>query len=592
MICRRWFVTLLCCYATALPLYAQNTAARYPDATWKPVRETVAKTLRDSKIKGLSIAVVDDQALVWAEGFGVADVYNRRKATADTIYRAGNLSKLFTATAVMQLDEQGKINIDKPLKSYLPSFSIQSRFPEAGPITIRGILDHHSGLPCDWLLNTWSRKPASYDDYTALLRDEYTTLPPNMMYAYSNIGYNLLAHMVQQVSGRDFVSYMDNAVLKPTGMTSSSFSPTAEIRPLQDAATYVGGYGVEYLPLGDTPVDSLRTTVKDMAKFMAMVLANGRADGKTVLKPATLNEMLTVQNARNPHDFDVNTGLGWFLKGAMVAIPGYDGPIYGCGGATMTNNYATLVILPREKIGVVILGNAVELVTELPNILNATVKAALQARTGRQWNIAQPDFPAAKAMDTDARKALGGIFATDYFALVNVYQKSTKLYASVGKLALQLQPRDGNSATVIPPRVLWFFSVPIGPFADVEFSTATVSGHRWLLLEANGYRQVVGEAIQSVDIPAAWKARVGEYAVTNTDADTIKKMSITLEIDDGYLLARVNNASLPIAVALDPVNDKEAVTMGQGRFRGETLKAKTVNGQEVLEYSGFHLKKK
>jgi len=103
----------------------------------------------EAGITGLSVALVDDQEMVWSEGFGYADKANGVAATPDTLYMVASISKLFTASAIMQLAEAGKIDIDQPVQTYVPEFSINSRFPEAGPITPRTLMTHHAGLPSD-----------------------------------------------------------------------------------------------------------------------------------------------------------------------------------------------------------------------------------------------------------------------------------------------------------------------------------------------------------------------------------------------------------------------------------------------------------
>jgi CubicO group peptidase (beta-lactamase class C family) len=116
----------------------------------------IESSMAQSNVTGLSIALVDGQNVVWARGFGYADKENNIPAEADTIYEIASVSKTFAATAIMRLVEEGRINIDKPLTTYLLGFSINQRFPASGPITIRSILTHHSGIPCDLFNGAWS----------------------------------------------------------------------------------------------------------------------------------------------------------------------------------------------------------------------------------------------------------------------------------------------------------------------------------------------------------------------------------------------------------------------------------------------------
>ena len=97
----------------------------------------IQKEMKKNQVMGLSIAIVDDQTIVWAQGFGYADAKLKIPATPETIYRIGSISKLFTVTATMQLAEQGIVDIDQPIKNYLPQFSVKTRFPDSDPITLR-----------------------------------------------------------------------------------------------------------------------------------------------------------------------------------------------------------------------------------------------------------------------------------------------------------------------------------------------------------------------------------------------------------------------------------------------------------------------
>ena len=101
------------------------------------------------------------------------------------------------------------IHLDEPLQNFLPDFSVKNRFPDAGPVTPRTLLTHHSGLPSMWFKGVWSRSPVPFTELVKEIRDESPCYPPNYVYSYSGLGMTLLGHMVEAVSGRDFIAYMD-----------------------------------------------------------------------------------------------------------------------------------------------------------------------------------------------------------------------------------------------------------------------------------------------------------------------------------------------------------------------------------------------
>ena len=117
--------------------------------TIEDIRELIEDEMNDEDVVGLSIALIDDQELVWAEGFGYADLKKKIKATPRTVYRTGSWSELFTAAGIFRLMKAGKIDIDKPIDKYLPGFSIKSYSSEPPLITIKNILTHHGGFQSD-----------------------------------------------------------------------------------------------------------------------------------------------------------------------------------------------------------------------------------------------------------------------------------------------------------------------------------------------------------------------------------------------------------------------------------------------------------
>lgn len=139
----------MCSGCSTMPKKPDSLARKDYSYTKDYISWLIKKEMKKNDVTGLSLALVDDQRIVWAEGFGFADVGHHIPATPDTVYRIGSISKLFTATAAMQLAEQGRLDINQPLQSYLPEFSVKSRFASAISITPRTLMTHHSGLPSD-----------------------------------------------------------------------------------------------------------------------------------------------------------------------------------------------------------------------------------------------------------------------------------------------------------------------------------------------------------------------------------------------------------------------------------------------------------
>jgi CubicO group peptidase (beta-lactamase class C family) len=178
---KRWSLVLslaLLCGCSTAPIRPLALTRGDEDATRRYVEAVIADEMRKTDTPGLSVALVDDQRVVWAQGYGYADQERKVAATARTIYRVGSISKLFTDVAALQLAEQGRLDLDKPLTTYLPEFAIKSRAEHPAPITLRQLMTHHAGLPRDVLKGFQTDAPAPIDALLSDLRDEYAPYAP------------------------------------------------------------------------------------------------------------------------------------------------------------------------------------------------------------------------------------------------------------------------------------------------------------------------------------------------------------------------------------------------------------------------------
>ena len=244
-------ILLLAAGCSTAPPVAIDTIRGNYDHTRAYLAWMIEQEMARNEITGISIALVDNQQVIWQQGFGFADLENRIPATPETVYRAGSIAKVFTATATMQLAEQGKLDIDRPLSSALPEFSIKTRFPNAAPITPRNIMCHHSGLPSNFLQGLFVRDPGRFETVVEGIRDEHQAFPANYVFSYSNLGMALLGAAIQKVSGESFDAYMENHLFKPLGMTQTSFAQ----RPI--AKAYDRNKETEVFSMPDMPAANM-----------------------------------------------------------------------------------------------------------------------------------------------------------------------------------------------------------------------------------------------------------------------------------------------------------------------------------------------
>ena len=555
------------------------------------VSALVRHEMKKGGVTGLSIALVDDQRVVWADGFGYADKAGNVPASPETVYRAGSISKLFTATAAMQLAERGTMDIDRPLGDDLPGFTIRTRFADSAPITPRSIMTHHSGLPSDYLKGMWSLDPEPFTGVAARLRDEYAANPPGTVFSYSNLGMTLLGDAIGKVADRDFVSYVHDEILLPLGMSRSSFSTSVDRTPLA-AKGYRKGKEAEEPPLRDVPAGGLNTSVLDLSRFVRMVLAGGKAGDRRIVKPETLAEMLRPQNADVPLDLDFRVGLGWMLGGLGDIDIRHAGPVAHHAGATLLF-HGQVIVLPERKLGVVVLANSDTAGRAVGRVATQALKLALEAKTGDRQPEPEKSGEGGGSLSKDALQRYEGWYATPAGA-VNVRAASGGLRADVMNRTFRLIPRADGSLG-LQYRLLGLFPIRIEELDGVGISRTDVAGREILAARMHGREMAIGERMRPVPVPAEWLGRTGEYEITNLGGDAVLLEKVSLRAEDGFLFV---DYTIPLLFpgtmnfAIDPISDTEAVIRGFGRGMGETVRAVAVNGENMLSYSGYLLRKR
>ena len=305
---------------------------------------------------GLSIAIVHDQEVAWARGFGWADLERRVPATPATRYRVASITKTFTATAIMQLRDAGKLRLDDEVRSHLPWFAPPSRHADAAPITIRHLLTHTAGLAREAAFPYWTDGAfPGLDEIRAALREQECVLPTDARWKYSNLALVVAGEIVSAVSGRPWTEYVRTHVLEPLGMRDSLVET-----PAADDARVARPYA-RRLPSGErapAPASDVRgisaaagltTTVEDLARFAMLQFRGGPAGGAQVLRGSTLREMQRVHWIQP--DWQAGWGLGFHISRLNNRT------LVGHGGA-LRGYRSELRFSPAERMAVIVLINA------------------------------------------------------------------------------------------------------------------------------------------------------------------------------------------------------------------------------------------
>ncbi|MBN1318431.1 MAG: beta-lactamase family protein [Anaerolineales bacterium] len=342
------------------PAVAVDTVDTYVTAPIEPSAleaffdQTIARQLEDRHIPGAALAIVQDGKVVFARGYGYADLEQERLAVADqTLFRTGSVAKLFTWTAVMQLVEQEKLDLDTDVNDYLGSFQIPNIFSE--PITLEYLMTHTAGFedgPAGMMRS-------GLDDLepleTFLARKiPARVFPPGQVTAYSNYGTALASYIVERVTGVPFEQYVEENILMPLDMDRSTFYQPVPQSMKNDLATgYVyreGNYQPQPFEIFEiAPAGGSSATVTDMAKFMMAHLQDGKYGDSRILGEDT--SLLMHQRHFSNDSRLAGMALGFYelrVNGQLLLTHAGETAFFR----------SQLLLFPQEELGLYVVYNA------------------------------------------------------------------------------------------------------------------------------------------------------------------------------------------------------------------------------------------
>ena len=351
---RRWMRSLLPGVVVVLALVAMlasmGIAARaLPSvSSVAAIDDYVETQVRRHRVQGLAVAITHGDEIIHVRGYGTAG--EGRPVRADTPFYIGSVSKSFTALAVMQLVEAGKIELDRPVKEYLPWFAVAD--PEAtSRITVRHLLNQTSGLSRASGIDAPDNADASVEDAVRALASAQPATVAGTEFHYSNPNYTTLGLLIEAVSGQTYGEYLAANVFEPLEMARSFTSRTAA-----EAAGLAQGYNVLFgFPVPrqqphltyDLPAGFIISTAKDMAHYLIAQSNEGRYGDRRLISP----EGLALMHAP-PSGINSSYGMGWEVQEIDgLRLLRHDG--------TLETFYASAVLLPEEGYGLALLANQV-----------------------------------------------------------------------------------------------------------------------------------------------------------------------------------------------------------------------------------------
>ena len=351
-------LSLLCCMLLNFSLIAQQDKD-YSEA--KQLIEVWLETQKDfENLPGITALVMDDQEVLWSGAFGLANVEKKQKANPQSRFSICSISKLFTSVAIMKLYDEGKLRLDDKVSDLLPWYNLKQQFHESGPITVRSLLTHSSGLPRESNHPYWTGPDFPFPESTEIkaeLGKQETLYPASTYFQYSNLGLTLLGEIVSEVSGIPYEQYVQENILNPLNLNNTLPYMPKEMHGKE----LTNGYSAitrsrerQLMPFfnanGIGPAAGFSSNVEDLGKFAAWQFRLLDTTTTEILKPSTLKNMHRV-HWTNP-DWNVTWGLGFSVS------KGPGGKTLVGHGGSCPGYRSSLRIDPKAKRAYVVMINA------------------------------------------------------------------------------------------------------------------------------------------------------------------------------------------------------------------------------------------
>jgi CubicO group peptidase (beta-lactamase class C family) len=431
-----------------------TTPAWLPSAT-DALRRQAADLIAEHDLPGAVVGLVagpePDDALAWWHAFGwgggpaspdPADP-SRRALDADTLFRVASITKTFTATAIVQLRDQGKLRLDDPLVKHLPEFAaVVNPFGPIEDVTLRRVASHSSGLMGEPPTDHWStlRFPTR-EEWLAVLPQVRVAIPPGSAFKYSNLGYTLLGEVIERLSGRPYVDYMREAIFEPLGLASTTYELRDVLRPRAAPGHQPHPFEDFAEPAPPSPLNGMAaagqlwTTARDLSRWISVHFRTDAPErsGAQILAGRSMTEMQ--QASYVEPGWVGGYGFGWRIvrRGDRI-YHGHGGSVPGYRSQILFN--ASL------QVGVIVLIDGVgavdEIAARLMDTLSEQVQAAEATRPNAPPTPTQPEY----------RRFLG------QYRMVHLADIVARVESRGGKLHLKdgpASPFPGAPPTVLEP---------------------------------------------------------------------------------------------------------------------------------------------
>ena len=542
---------------------------------------------------GFSAAIVSREAVIWSGSVGTLTGTGAEAlpVTADLPMHIGSITKLFTALAIMQLIEQGKLDLDASLRTYIPEFRIHSRFGNSD-FTLRQMLTHYSGLPSDLLEDFSSTSAATRDLFASTVeRTAQTHLKsrPDFAHSYSNLAYTLLGIVIERVSGKPYDAYIQQHIFAPLQMQHAAvLVPDAAGKwPLEYASTDPRQFGYE--PVAGLSAAGVVASLDDMMRFAQMLLAQGAG----VVSPESFAEMQRVQ------DGHVTLGGGRQGLAFQLAFPPGEAQFSAGHSGALPGHSAWLRVYPDQDLAVVVLETHDDDSANsewLGGNLRDVALEFVQPGSSQRPQADPADLEAVSQSANDAKRYEGLYFAFELGLADVVNDDGTLRLHLASSRFVDAHLLAAGDHTFIPRlRFLGLIPVPAS-FAGLDDATRLRfdfdGDRRYISLVSDAAPpQPLAASVHSGAITAQWRRRRGIYQPDEPPdgVGLLAKVRLYVDAEHGIAMADARTTQgQQLGLALELLSDSEAAIAGVGRYTGEVIEFVS---EDEFVFEGTHFKR-
>jgi CubicO group peptidase (beta-lactamase class C family) len=566
-------------------------AASVPNATFQSYADSlIAAMSTEYKIPGCAVAITDHGKVVYQSTYGYVNVEKKLPVAPDSRFRLGSVTKMFTAMAIMQLVEQGKVDLEAPVEQYIPDLKIK-QLKAGNPVRIRHLLTHTSGFTDDIFNYSYGGQAPPQQTLVALANEEVLSIEPGYIFNYSNVGYGLLGVVIERISGLTYAEYTERYLFRPLGLraTAAYYNvPTDEKVALGYNAK---GTRVDEPLIRDIAAGGALSTIEDLV-MLQQVLANPETLEQTgVLRRATFDMMCTPQTNNLTLATDEKFGLGLFIIPLGIKDDRLIGDAVGHGG-DFSFHHAITMAFPKAQLGISIACNGAQ---------GDAFYQKLYHRLLRKYYAVSRNAEGAKSNPDNTFSALGlqneridhreinGIYGgggSGYIRLKRVNEQ--KIRFQQGKNVLMLKRNDATNRYHVRYKLLRLIPIKV---KNMEFAFLKVDDR--IVLKAcypgSGDFEYISRKDMASEVPKDWINRAGTYEIVDPFPGNVsvvpERLTIVqqkLVMHRHYLLTGEKDE-----IGFDIINEKTAVSDGIDRGCAATLKV-LPNGN--LYYSGYEMR--